>query len=114
MPSIDVELVEWSGSPVIRDVAGRPYSRWPAAAYKDHPARLTPRQRTFHENLRRIAHAIGSSRIPVDLFVRGRGRVYLDHGCIKIAEHAGFIKKLENGPDGLVEYVELTEAAPAP
>jgi hypothetical protein len=114
MPVIDVELEEWTGSPVIRDVAGRPYSRWPAAAYKDKPAKLTKRQATFHENLRRIALATGSPQIPVDFFLRGRGKVYLDHGCIKIAEHAGFIKRLENGPEGVVEYVELAEERPAP
>lgn len=32
----------------------------------------------------------------------------MDYGCIKIAEHAGFIERIENAPSGVVEAITLT------
>jgi len=83
-----VDLEEWRGSPVIRDANSR-YERKPARLFTDAPSRLKPRQAVFYRNLIRIAEAIQSSAIPVDFELEGRGAVYLDRGCIKIAEHAG-------------------------
>jgi len=31
----------------------------------------------------------------------------MDYGCIKIAEHAGFIERLANSPSGVVESITL-------
>jgi len=31
----------------------------------------------------------------------------MDLGCVKIAEHAGFIKPLSNGPDGTMKSISL-------
>jgi hypothetical protein len=31
----------------------------------------------------------------------------MDYGCMKIAEHAGFIERTENFPSGVVETVTL-------
>ena len=56
-----------------------------------------------------MALACGSGHLPVDFYCNGI-HVYLDHGCIKIAEHAGFIKPLVNGPAGVVEAIELSWA----
>jgi len=32
----------------------------------------------------------------------------MDYGCMKIAEHAGFIEEIANSPNGVVETVTLT------
>jgi len=101
---IDVELEEWVGSPVIRARA-TDYRRWPATKYADRPAKLTPRQATFYRNLIRIALAVQNRELPVDFDLPSGDGLYMDHGCVKIAEHAGFIERLGNGPSGTVEFV---------
>jgi hypothetical protein len=104
---IDVELERWSGSPVTRP-AGASYSRQPAALFRDEPADLTSRQAVFYRNLIRIAEAVGTERLPVDFELPDGTRQFLDRGCIKIAEHAGFIRPLENDLTGVVACVVLT------
>lgn len=103
---VDVELEEWRSSPVVRERRAD-YRRKNAASFVDEPAGLTPRQGVFYRNLIQIAVAVENRNIPVDFdLADGRG-VYLDRGCIKIAEHAGFIERLSNGPDGVVESIRL-------
>ncbi len=101
---IDVELEDWGGSAVIR--SGRA-DRKPAADYDDKAARLTARQAVFYRNLIRIAEKLGSNVIPVDFELGGGAPVFLDRGCIKIAEHAGFVLPLADGPTGVVDSITL-------
>jgi hypothetical protein len=106
---LNFNIKAWETSPVIRSV-GHEYERWAADRYSDAPARLKPRQAVFYRNLIEMALAGGSSDLPVDFICNGT-HVYLDRGCIKIAEHAGFIERLANGPDGVVDAVTLSWAA---
>jgi|SRR6185295_14983330 len=103
---IDVELEEWSGSPVTRERT-KTYERKTATSFADEPARLTPRQGVFYRNLIRLAVALKSSEIPVDFELPDGSAVFLDRGCVKIAEHAGFIEQLDDSPAGVVERIRL-------
>jgi hypothetical protein len=103
---IDVDLEEWPGSPVIRE-RKTTYRRQPAADFGDEPAKLTPRQRVFYSNLMRLAIALESVEIPVDFELPNGTPVFLDRGCIKIAEHAGFIEPLQNGRSETLEHIRL-------
>ena len=104
IPSISFE--EWSNSPVFRK-RNPGYKRWAAVKYNDAPSKLTPRQAVFYRNLITLALTLGSSKLPVDFHVEGNGDYWMDHGCIKIAEHAGFILPLENEENGLVGSISL-------
>ncbi|MGB5948014.1 MAG: hypothetical protein WBG82_01725 [Parvibaculum sp.] len=105
-PIRNLTIEMWPGSPVIRERKST-YQRWPSELYKDAPASLTLRQIVFYKNLMALALALGSTRLPVDFGIEGVGDYWMDHGCIKIAEHAGFIRPLENEEDGLVGSIEL-------
>jgi hypothetical protein len=61
----------------------------------------------FYRNLIRIAEALDDSVIPVDFEVSSGDTLYLDRGCIKIAEHARFIMTLEDDREGVVSSVKL-------
>jgi hypothetical protein len=91
----------------VRESRGE-YVRRPAAAFTDEPARLTPRQSNFYENLIRMALALGSDILPVDFTAADGRKMYFDRGCIKIAEHAGFIRTLVNDDTGVVSRVQLS------
>ena len=106
MVTIAVDLEEWVGSPVIRPV-GRHYSRKPASAFSDEAASLTARQAVFDHNLIRIAESVGGPELPVDFELPDGRSLYLDRGCVKIAEHARFIEALKNGPTGVVDSIWL-------
>ncbi len=103
---IQVELEDWPGSPVIHQ-RGPGYGQKPADSFNDAPASLKPRQAVFYRNLIRLAEVLGSSVIPVQFELQDETALYLDRGCIKIAEHAGFIEPLENSPAGFVESIRL-------
>ena len=104
---IAVELEEWAGSAVIRN-RDRQYQRKPAASYLDAAASMTPRQAVFYRNLIRIAEVLKNNTIPVDFEIPGRGAVYLDRGCIKMAADSGFLAPLTDAQDGLVESIQLS------
>lgn len=104
---LDLDLEDWPGSPVIRR-AGSGYGRVPAAAHRDAPARLTSRQGVFYRNLIRMAEAVGGRTIPVDFDLPTGERLYLDRGCVKIAELAGFIRPLEDDEGGVVSEITLS------
>jgi hypothetical protein len=104
---IDVELEEWAGSEVTR-VRGNDYRRRTATEFNDRPAQITPRQGVFYRDLIRIAVALRSGEIPVDFEMPDGRQFYLDRGCIKIAEHAGFIEPIVDGPRGTVDQIRLT------
>ena len=82
------------------------YRRKAAAAFIYPAESLTPRQGLFYRNLIRIALVVGR-QIPVDFELAADRPVYLDRGCIKSAERAGFIEPLENGASGVVESIRL-------
>ena len=86
---------------------GPTYKPMAAQDFKDEPARMTERQASFYRNLIAVAQELQSSRVPVKFSHVTMGPVFWDRGCIKIAEHAGFIRPLVNGPSGFVEEVEL-------
>lgn len=103
---IDLELEEWTGSDVTH-VRRSDYRRRAAAKFNDRPAQLTARQGVFYRNLIRMAVALGSSEVPVDFELPDGRQLYLDRGCIKIAEYAEFIEQIENGPTGTVDRIRL-------
>jgi len=103
---VDVTLETWSPSPVIRKV-GNGYARMPASSYADAAARLTARQAVFYRNLIRIAEAVGGGNLPVDFFLPSGEHMYLDRGCIRIAELGGFVKPLHDDDAGVVSSIEL-------
>ncbi|MBI4184207.1 MAG: hypothetical protein HY521_09445 [Proteobacteria bacterium] len=87
----------------------RTYRRWRATDYDNAPAALTPRQANFYRNLIGLSLALGSHDIPVDFETADARCMWLDHGCIKIAEHVGFIAPLENNDEsGTVGHITLS------
>jgi hypothetical protein len=78
-----------------------------ASEFACRPCRMQPRQATFYRNLIKLAEQTRSRIIPVS-FIKSDGQEKrLDFGCMKLAEHAGFITRLENGPSGVVETIQL-------
>ncbi len=103
---LDIELEQWDGSPVVREVK-RGYIRKAAIEYQDEAAGLTARQAVFYRNLIRIAEVAQSPNIPVDFELSDGRRYFLDRGCVKIAEHAGFIEPIENDATGTVSSIRI-------
>lgn len=103
---LSIALEEWTGSPVVW-LRRSGYRRLPASSFKDKPARLGERQAVFYRNLLRIAVELGTLEIPVDFELSDGTAVFLDRGCIKIAEYAGFIHTLENDASGTVSTIRL-------
>jgi hypothetical protein len=106
MIRIAANLEGGPGFDTVRDL-NPSYHSMRSAELADKPARLTERQASFYRNLITLAQALGSDIIPVEFELAGRGRVFLDRGCIKIAEHAGFIRPLRDGASGYLEFIEL-------
>jgi hypothetical protein len=62
-----------------------------------------------------MAEQLQSSTLPIDVLPLGEDLPRtLDAGCIKIAQHAGFIRELRDGSSGAVEELELSWRAAAP
>lgn len=100
------KITDWHGSPTLRRIS-RSYGRQAAAAFIDAPSRLTERQAAFYKILIELARQNDSEEIDVD-FSDGTGRSwYFDRGCIKISEHAGFIRPLVNDRVGVVSTITL-------
>ena len=105
---IDFRPIPHTGaSQTIRDRPSK-YERWPSQKYEDKRAGRTERQRNFQENLNRMALASGSDTLPVDFTARDGKQMYLDRGCIKMAENSRFICELSNDPDGVVSEIKLS------
>jgi hypothetical protein len=79
-----------------------------ASGLTDKPARLTERQAVFYRNLIRMSEQLQSQELPVDFVDATGAHMAMDLGCVKIAEHAGFIKSLSNGPDGTMKTICLS------
>jgi hypothetical protein len=106
MKVIAATLESGPGFDTVRDM-NPTYKPMAAADLADKPARMTARQASFYRNLIAIAVATQSDEIPIVFELAGRGVVILDRGCVKIAEHAGFIRSLSNGPSEFLESVRL-------
>src|SRR5690349_10126713 len=104
---IDVQLETFAPSAVTR-IRRSEYRRLSANQFDDKAARLTSRQGVFYRNLIRIAEALDSLDVPVDFELPDGSNLYLDRGCIKIAERAGFIRPLQNDPTGVVSTIRLS------
>lgn len=106
MKVIEAALESGPGFDTVRDMNSA-YKPMSAKALADKPARLTKRQASFYRNLLTIAEATQCGTIPVVFELAGRGTVFLDRGCIRMAEHAGFVLPLDDGPSGYLEEVTL-------
>jgi hypothetical protein len=84
------------------------YRRLPAKQYKYEARSLTPRLAVFYNNLITIALTLKTADLPVDFLNSDGAHVYLDRGCIKIAEHAGFIAPLTDDRYGVVGVIRLS------
>jgi hypothetical protein len=87
--------------------AGSKYVYRVASSLTDKPARLTERQAVFYRNLIRIAELLQSQELPIDFLDATGAHMAMDLGCVKIAEHGGFIRPLANGPDGVMKTIRL-------
>ena len=103
---VDIKLETGPGFETVRAMNSS-YQPMNADDFKDRPARLTERQASFLRNVISVAQFLQSSEIPVAFQLTDGGCVFWDRGCIKIAELAGFIKPLKNGPSGFVEFFDL-------
>lgn len=92
---IDVQLETWSRGPSqgFHPVKGT-YEYRKAETLTELPARLTNRQAVFYRNLIRLAEVLQSQTIPIHFTDAKDRHVAMDLGCVKIAEHAGFVETL--------------------
>jgi hypothetical protein len=79
----------------------------PASEFADAPAKQTARQSAFYRNLIRLAEQTGAKTLPITFLTVDGTAKRMDYGCMKIAEHAGFIEPLANSFNGVVETVTL-------
>jgi hypothetical protein len=113
--SINVHLEEHAGSTSQPfHPAGTKYQYRKASSLTDKPARLTERQAVFYRNLIRIAEQLQSNELPIDFTDATGIHMSMDLGCVKIAEHAGFLEPLTDGPDGTMKTVMLNWYVQAP
>ncbi|PHK93434.1 hypothetical protein CR162_18715 [Pseudoroseomonas rhizosphaerae] len=74
------------------------YTRLPVDRYQHRPSGVvggvegTARQRTFRQVLEALADHFGGDQIPVDFALEDGRRVYLDRGCVKMADTAGHLE----------------------
>ncbi|NPU15675.1 hypothetical protein HL666_33475 [Bradyrhizobium sp. 83002] len=107
-------MFEWEETPGAKTLSN-PSQGKPASGFADEPARLTPRQAAFYRNLVRLAEQVGSRTLPITFLTKQGASKRMDHGCIKIAEHANFIEPLADSPSGVVETISLSwNVVPAP
>jgi hypothetical protein len=86
-------------------VSGSPRA---ADQFTDAPARLKARQAAFYRNLVRLAEQTGARTLPISFFTLDGTEKRMDYGCMKIAEHAGFIEPLANSSNRVVETITLS------
>lgn len=112
---INITLEQHSGGPSQPfHLAGPNYQYRKAEELTDVPARLTPRLSVFYRNLIKIAEALQSQEIPIDFLDANGAHVAMDLGCVKIAEHSGFLQTLTNGSDGRLRTVRLSWGVTVP
>jgi hypothetical protein len=54
-----------------------------------------------------MSELLQSQELPIDFLDAKGAHMAMDLGCVKIAEHAGFIQPLSNGPDGTMKTIRL-------
>lgn len=97
---------QWEEAPGSRTLSN-PGSPRSADQFTDAPAKLTPRQSAFYRNLVRLAEQTGTKTLPISFLTIDGAEKRMDYGCMKIAEHAGFIEPLTNSSNGVVETITL-------
>jgi hypothetical protein len=98
---------EWEEAPGKKTLSN-PSPPRPAADFQDAPAKQTARQSAFYRNLIRLAEQMESKILPIAFTTIDGSAKRMDYGCIKIAEHAGFIEPLSNNVNGVVDVISLT------
>jgi hypothetical protein len=98
---------EWEEAPGAKTLSN-PGNGRSADQFADAPAKQTARQSAFYRNLVRLAEQTGARILPINFLTHDGVAKRMDYGCMKIAEHAGFIERLENSNSGVVETVTLT------
>ena len=98
---------EWEEAPGAKTLSN-PGNARPADQFADAPAKQTARQSAFYRNMVRLAEQTGARTLPINFLTISGLAKRMDYGCIKIAEHAGFIERLANSPSGVVETITLT------
>ena len=107
--SIDIKLEKHTGGPSQPfHPAGSQYKYRKTETLTDAPAKLTQRQAVFYRNLVRLSERLQSQEIPLDFIDADGAHMAMDLGCVKIAEHAGFIQPFTDGPDGLLKSIRLS------
>src|SRR4051812_44625698 len=107
--TINIALEQHTGGPSQPfHAAGTSYQYRKAASLTDLPAKLTPRLAVFYRDLIRMAAELGSQELPIDFIDANGDHKAMDLGCVKIAEHAGFLQPLTDGPDGAMKTVRLS------
>jgi hypothetical protein len=71
------------------------------------PARFTERQENFYRNLLRMYRLLLSKTLPIYFETDDGKRLKMDRGCIMMAVHDGFLSRLEENLNGVVESVNL-------
>jgi hypothetical protein len=106
--TISIHLETWEDGPSqgFHPVKGA-YEHRKAATLTDAPAKLTSRQAVFYRNLIRLAELTLSQDIPIHFVEAAGNHVAMDLGCVNMAEHAGFIEALRDGPSGYLESIHL-------
>jgi hypothetical protein len=97
---------QWEEAPGAKTLSN-PTKPRPADEFRDAPAGQTSRQSAFYRNLVRLAEQTQAKTLPIAFFTIDGSAKRMDYGCIKIAEHAGFIEPIENSPRGVVEAITL-------
>jgi hypothetical protein len=97
---------EWEEAPGKKTLSNPTPAR-PASEFQDAPAKQTARQSAFYRNLVRLAEQTGSKVLPITFVTLDGAVKRMDYGCIKIAEHAGFLEPLSNDSNGVVEVICL-------
>jgi hypothetical protein len=97
---------EWEEAPGKRTLSNPTPAR-PALEFTDAPAKQTARQSAFYRNLVRLGEQMRSKVLPITFTTLDGTVKRMDYGCIKIAEHAGFIEPLTNNTKGVIEVISL-------
>ena len=106
---------EWEEAPGYKTLSNPGKAR-AADQFADAPSKQTARHSAFYRNLVRLAEQTGSRTLPINFLTADGVAKRMDYGCMKIAEHAGFIERIENSPSGVVNHsvsLEPLDLAPA-
>lgn len=106
--TIPLDYQRWTGGTDVFVKAEAPFDA--LSLGKITPAQDKSRQAFFQEHLKRISCHLGSNTIPVFIDFNGDRR-RMDKGCIGHAVAAGFLEAPENGREGYLASVNLTESS---